>query len=64
MAKSRDFEEISPVEMRNAAHQIQHHTTEELTQDELERALLRAFGFRRRTQRVQKHLTATFKDSL
>lgn len=58
----RDFEEISVVELRNTARHVQSHATEYLSVDEIQRAVLAVFGFRRKTKRFAKRLELAVQD--
>lgn len=51
----REFTEISPAEIRNAANFI-HSNQPEISRSELERLTLQTFGRKRRTQKVLRHL--------
>lgn len=52
----RDFDDISLVELRNAAREIQAVTTEELSAEELKRAVLAVFGFQKLMPRYQARM--------
>ena len=51
----REFTEISPVEIRNAARAVREENPD-LEQDAFERAVLDVFGRKRRTEAVREHL--------
>lgn len=54
----RDFDEISAVELRNAAREIQGHTEEMLSERELKRAVVRVFGFKKVMKRYERRLSS------
>ena len=52
----REFTEISPVEIRNAAQSVREENSD-LDQDDFELAVLEIFGRKRRTEAVRAHLS-------